>query len=169
MTSDFYGPEDFGSSPFDDFLARIYGTGAQGRQVRRVDITRLMSGPARELLSAAASHAAERGGRDLDTEQLLWAAANMEPTRALLSRAGADPVAFRREVLSAFESVLAGDAAKVAVFTHGLPINVVLSHALGLDRITHFVPHYCSISRLSGDSLDRLSVVSVNETTFLDS
>ena len=30
MTSGFYGPEDFGSSPFDDFLARIYGRG--GRQ-----------------------------------------------------------------------------------------------------------------------------------------
>ena len=29
MTSGFYGPEDFGSSPFDDFLARIYGTGGQ--------------------------------------------------------------------------------------------------------------------------------------------
>jgi broad specificity phosphatase PhoE len=82
---------------------------------------------------------------------------------------GADPVAFRREVLSAFETVLADAATRVAVFTHGLPINVVLSHALGLDRITHFVPHYCSISRLNGDSLDRLSVISVNETTFLDS
>jgi broad specificity phosphatase PhoE len=80
---------------------------------------------------------------------------------------GADPVAFRRDVLRAFESVLAGDTGKVAVFTHGLPINVVLSHALGLDRITHFVPHYCSISRLNGDSLDHLSVVSINETTFL--
>ena len=46
---------------------------------------------------------------------------------------------------------------------------VVLSHALGLARITHFVPHYCSITRLNGDSLDDLSVVSVNETTFLRS
>ena len=27
MTSGFYGPEDFGNSPFDDFLARIYGGG----------------------------------------------------------------------------------------------------------------------------------------------
>ena len=100
MTSDFYGPEDFGSSPFDDFLARISGTGGQGRPVRRVDITRLMSAPARELLGTAASHAAERGGRDLDTEQLLWAAASMEPTRTLLSRAGADPVALIRDVES---------------------------------------------------------------------
>ena len=31
MTSGFYGPEDFGSSPFDDFLARIYGAGGQRR------------------------------------------------------------------------------------------------------------------------------------------
>jgi ATP-dependent Clp protease ATP-binding subunit ClpC len=99
MTSGFYGPEDFGSSPFDDFLARISGTGGgPGRPARRVDITRLMSGPARELLGAAASHAAERGGRDLDTEQLLWAAASMEPTRTLLSRAGADPDALTRDI-----------------------------------------------------------------------
>ncbi|HEY2129729.1 MAG TPA: ATP-dependent Clp protease ATP-binding subunit [Streptosporangiaceae bacterium] len=99
MTSGFYGPEDFGSSPFDDFLARISGTGAgPNRPARRVDITRLMSGPARELLGAAASHAAERGGRDLDTEQLLWAASSMEPTRTLLSRAGADPDALIRDI-----------------------------------------------------------------------
>ncbi len=98
MTSGFYGPEDFGSSPFDDFLARIYGTGGPGRPVRRVDITRLMSAPARELLGAAASHAAERGGRELDTEQLLWAAASMEPTRTLLTRAGADPDALVRDI-----------------------------------------------------------------------
>ena len=99
MTSGFYGPEDFGSSPFDDFLARISGTGGgPNRPARRVDITRLMSGPARELLGAAASHAAERGGRDLDTEQLLWAASSMEPTRTLLSRAGADPDALTRDI-----------------------------------------------------------------------
>ena len=103
MSSGFYGPEDFGSSPFDDFLARIYGSGGPAGSagpVRRVDITRLMSAPARELLGAAASHAAQRGGRDLDTEQLLWAAASMEPTRTLLSRAGADPDALIRDIES---------------------------------------------------------------------
>ena len=91
MTSGFYGPEDFGSSPFDDFLARIYGSGGPRRPAHRVDITRLMSAPARELLGAAAAHVAERGGADLDTEQLLWSAAHLEPTRELLARAGADP------------------------------------------------------------------------------
>ena len=91
MSSGFFGPEDFGSSPFDDFLARIYGSGGPRQPVHRVDITRLMSAPARELLGAAASHVAERGGANLDTEQLLWAAAHLEPTRELLGRAGADP------------------------------------------------------------------------------
>jgi ATP-dependent Clp protease ATP-binding subunit ClpC len=93
MSSGFYGPEGFGSSPFDEFLARIYGAGGQRRPSQRVDITRLMSGPARELLAAAASHVAETGGTDLGTEHLLWAAAKLEPTRQLLVRAGADPEA----------------------------------------------------------------------------
>jgi ATP-dependent Clp protease ATP-binding subunit ClpC len=99
MTSGFYGPEDYGSSPFDDFLARIYGTGSgPGRPASRIDITRLMSGPARELLGAAAAHVAEQGRTDLDTEHLLWAAAKLEPTRQLLERAGADPDALVRDI-----------------------------------------------------------------------
>jgi len=102
MTNGFYGPEDFGSSPFDDFLARIYGaSGGPRRPVQRVDITRLMSGPARELLSAAAQQATESGSANVDTENLLWAAAMLEPTRQLLSRAGADPVALAREIEAA--------------------------------------------------------------------
>ena len=100
MTSGFYGPEDFGSSPFDDFLARIYGSGGPRRPAHRVNITRLMSAPARELLGAAAAHVAERGGADLDTEQLLWSAAHLEPTRELLARAGADPGELIRQIES---------------------------------------------------------------------
>jgi ATP-dependent Clp protease ATP-binding subunit ClpC len=98
MTSGFYGPEDFGSSSFDDFLARIYGGGGAQRPPQRVDITRLMSGPARELLGVAAAQAAEWGGGDLDTEHLLWTAARLEPTRAVLARAGADPEALASEI-----------------------------------------------------------------------
>src|SRR6185437_254281 len=98
MTSGFYGPDDFGSGSFDDFLARIYGGGSAQRPVQRVDITRLMSGPARELLGTAAAQAAEAGGGDLDTEHLLWAAARLEPTRDVLARAGADPDALISEI-----------------------------------------------------------------------
>jgi broad specificity phosphatase PhoE len=152
----------------------------------RAGVARLVSSPLRRALQTAEPTAqalgldvavieglaeADRYGKsyrsveELRRKPEVWGQFLADPIGFL----GADPIAFRREVLSAFEQVLAGDVAKVAAFTHGLPINVVLSHVLGLDRVTHFVPHYCSISRLNGDSLDRLSVVSVNETTFLES
>ena len=82
---------------------------------------------------------------------------------------GADPERFRADVLGALAQTMAlqgqgGASARVAVFTHGLPINLVLSHALGLPRLTHFPPHYGSLTRLHGRSPDALNVVSVNET-----
>ena len=99
MSNDVSGPAGFGSSPFDDFLARIYGTGGgPTRPGQRVDITQLMSGPARELLAAAAAQAAQWGDADLDTEHLLWAASTLEPTRTLLVRAGGDPDTLARNV-----------------------------------------------------------------------
>lgn len=77
---------------------------------------------------------------------------------------GGDPVAFRKGVLAALEAILASGARRAAVFTHGLPINVILSEALGLERITYFVPHYTSISQIAAKKSDNISVISVNET-----
>jgi ATP-dependent Clp protease ATP-binding subunit ClpC len=86
-----------GSGPFDDFLAQFFG--ARGpRPVHRVDLTRLMSGPARELLVTAVQQAAAWGSPDVDTEHLLWAAADADPARQLLARAGVDPAALRQRV-----------------------------------------------------------------------
>ncbi|MBU3867843.1 ATP-dependent Clp protease ATP-binding subunit [Streptomyces sp. 4503] len=87
------GPEDFGPDPLGDFLARFLGTGPAGQRPdsRHVDFGRLMSENARHLVSAAASYAAEHGSTDLDTEHLLRAALFSEPTRTMVSRAGADP------------------------------------------------------------------------------
>ncbi|HWC78869.1 MAG TPA: ATP-dependent Clp protease ATP-binding subunit [Pseudonocardiaceae bacterium] len=85
--TEFFGPG--GQSPFDDFLARFF-SGMPRREVQRVDITRLMTAPARELVAAAAAKVMERGKSDLDTQDLLWAATQLEPTRELLDRAGAD-------------------------------------------------------------------------------
>ncbi|MEV8592960.1 ATP-dependent Clp protease ATP-binding subunit [Streptomyces sp. NPDC052012] len=87
MTSGFTGPQGYGSDPFGEFLARFFG----GPRPRQIDIGRLLSQPARELVRGAAQYAAEHGSRDLDTEHLLRAALATEPTRSLLSRAGADP------------------------------------------------------------------------------
>ncbi|GAA1013232.1 MULTISPECIES: ATP-dependent Clp protease ATP-binding subunit [Streptomyces] len=86
MTSGFIGPE---GDPFGEFFARFFGGPRQGP--RHVDIGRLLSQPARELVKGAAQYAVEHGSRDLDTEHLLRAALATEPTRSLLSRAGADP------------------------------------------------------------------------------
>src|SRR5215475_11540737 len=96
MSSGCFGPPGCGGRPFDDFIARIFGAAANPPPGSyRVDITRLMSGPARELIGAAAAKAAERGG-ELDTEDLLWAAATVAQTRELLARSGADPGAIGR-------------------------------------------------------------------------
>jgi ATP-dependent Clp protease ATP-binding subunit ClpC len=92
MSSGYFGPP----SPFDDFIARIFGAaGGQPSTGYRVDITRLMSGPARELIGTAAAKAAEQGA-ELDTDHLLWAAATVDPTRQLLARSGADAGALAR-------------------------------------------------------------------------
>ncbi|HEX6499308.1 MAG TPA: ATP-dependent Clp protease ATP-binding subunit [Micromonosporaceae bacterium] len=97
MTTGYWGPGQFGSGPLDEFLARFFG-GSEPRPVYRVDITRLMSRDAGELLAAAAERAAELGSADLDTEHLLWAATQREPLRDLLQRSGANPDAIAAEI-----------------------------------------------------------------------
>ncbi|MGW3796032.1 Clp protease N-terminal domain-containing protein, partial [Micromonospora arida] len=85
------GPGDIGSDPWDEFLARYFGRGEGGRRPpHRVDITRLMTADAREMLADAARRAAQRQSSDLDTDHLLWAALQREPLRDLVRRAGAD-------------------------------------------------------------------------------
>lgn len=84
---------------------------------------------------------------------------------APLAYFGVDPDRFRSETLAGFRTVMdAGGGERIAIFTHGFPINILLSHALGLRHDARFVPAYGSITRLAGRSLDALTVVSVNES-----
>ncbi|OPG02167.1 AAA family ATPase [Streptomyces sp. GKU 895] len=94
MTSGFSGPD--GYDPFGEFLARFFGGPRPGP--RQINIGQLLSQPARELVRGAAQYAAEHGSRDLDTQHLLRAALSAEPTRSLLSRAGADPDELATEI-----------------------------------------------------------------------
>ncbi|WP_243795446.1 ATP-dependent Clp protease ATP-binding subunit [Saccharopolyspora gloriosae] len=103
----FFGSGGFGSSPFDDFLARYLSGGDGPQQPRRVDLTRLMSGHAQDLVAAAARLTVEHGGRDLDTHHLLWAATRSETPRAMLERAGADVDALGKQIE---QQLPAGDA-----------------------------------------------------------
>jgi broad specificity phosphatase PhoE len=87
---------------------------------------------------------------------------------APLAYFGIDADRFRAETLAGFGDIMnGGDEETVAVFTHGFPINLMLSHVLGLRDEARFVPNYASITRLSGRSFDGLTVVSVNETGHL--
>ncbi|PSL07046.1 ATP-dependent Clp protease ATP-binding subunit ClpC [Haloactinopolyspora alba] len=104
MTSGFFGPGQFGAGSFDEFFARFFGSPAQRGQMHRVDITRLLTEQARELVTAAARRATEAGEPDLDAAHLLWAATKDETSRDLLSRAGADPDAIARQLEGQFGS-----------------------------------------------------------------
>jgi ATP-dependent Clp protease ATP-binding subunit ClpC len=84
-----------GPGQWDDFFARFFGA-ADPRRSARIDITKYMSGDAREVLSAAARRAAEladpdRSVADLDTDHLLWGVLQLEPMKQTVRRAGADP------------------------------------------------------------------------------
>ncbi|WP_372476587.1 ATP-dependent Clp protease ATP-binding subunit [Pseudonocardia terrae] len=67
------------------------GPGDPRGPVHRIDLTRLMSQGAKEIMAAAAQEAVDRGDADLDATHMLLAATRFEPTRKWLARAGADP------------------------------------------------------------------------------
>ncbi|MFC5819041.1 ATP-dependent Clp protease ATP-binding subunit [Nonomuraea harbinensis] len=98
-TGDFW---NYGYGPMDDLLARFFGYG-QPAMPRRVDIGRLLSEDAIDLLRVATEKAAEWGADYVDTEHMLWAAAQVDTARQFLERAGADPAALAREVEQAVE------------------------------------------------------------------
>ncbi|WFE35430.1 ATP-dependent Clp protease ATP-binding subunit [Micromonospora sp. WMMD975] len=104
------GPGDFGNDPWDEFLARYFGRGEGGRRpAHRVDITRLMTADAREMLADAARRAAQKHSTDLDTDHLLWAALQRAPLRDLVRRAGADPDALVNALGGRAEGAPGGD------------------------------------------------------------
>jgi ATP-dependent Clp protease ATP-binding subunit ClpC len=82
-----------GPDPFNELLNRFFGMSpaASPPAVQRVPIGRLLTDSARQLLDRATTRAAEDGSADLDTEHLLWACTQIDPTRTLLAHAGADP------------------------------------------------------------------------------
>ncbi|GHA93462.1 ATP-dependent Clp protease ATP-binding subunit [Streptomyces termitum] len=91
-----FGPSD----PFGDLLNRFFGMSPASSPpaVQRVPIGRLLTESAHELLGTATRKAVEDGTSDLDTEHLLWATTQVEPTRRLLERAGVDPDALADKI-----------------------------------------------------------------------
>ncbi|MGW2715353.1 Clp protease N-terminal domain-containing protein, partial [Streptomyces sp. NPDC001356] len=92
MSMSFGAP--FGSSDaFNELLNRFFGMSPTSSPpaVQRVPIGRLLTDSSRQLLNLAAQRAADDGTSDLDTEHLLWAATQVDPSRRLLSQLGVDP------------------------------------------------------------------------------
>jgi len=78
---------------------------------------------------------------------------------------GRDDNEFRRGVLQAFAAIMAEPRQPtIAVFTHGMPIKTLLLHILGLTTAVKFTIGHCSVTRVTGDSIDMLRIESVNET-----
>jgi probable phosphoglycerate mutase len=112
---------------------------------------------------------ADRGVARYRSSETLRALGDAEWQRFLADPAGyfgLDDAGFRGGVVAALQALTSEPAADahVAVFAHGLPINVVLSHVLGLRRIVHFAPGYGSITRLRIGSHRAIAVHSINET-----
>jgi ATP-dependent Clp protease ATP-binding subunit ClpC len=91
--SDHTGPaaDSTGPASWDELIGRLFGSSEPQRPVYRVDVGKLMSADARELLVEAARRTAEVGSTDIDTDDILWAALHRNGLRALVERAGADP------------------------------------------------------------------------------
>jgi ATP-dependent Clp protease ATP-binding subunit ClpC len=97
-----------GQEPFGDLLGRFFGMSPASSPpaVQRVPIGRMLTESARSLLTQASVRAQADGSPDLDTEHLLWAATQAEPTRTVLARAGADPDGLAK----AIEAALPGES-----------------------------------------------------------
>ncbi|MGW2646222.1 ATP-dependent Clp protease ATP-binding subunit [Streptomyces sp. NPDC001393] len=99
MSMSFGAP--FGSSdPFSELFNRFFGMspGSSPPAVQRVPIGRLLTESSQELLNLAAQRAVDDGVSDLDTEHLLWAATQVEPSRRLLSQLDVDPGTLAAEI-----------------------------------------------------------------------
>ena len=157
------------------------------KRLAQENITRIISSPMTRALQTA-EPLAKRLGLAIETVDG-WAEADRhvdryrstETLRALgesewsrfledpIAFFGGDAAAFRGGVLGALNSTIGElrSDAHIAVFTHGLPINVVLSHALGLPRLVHFSPGYASMTRLRALPGGAIGVASVNERNHL--
>ncbi|GAA2696259.1 ATP-dependent Clp protease ATP-binding subunit [Nonomuraea recticatena] len=99
---------------FEQLSGRVFG-GMESwpptrPSVQRVDVGRLLSEPARQLLARAVQIAADRGAPDVDVLDLLAAATEEEPGRALLLSSGADPGKLRERAESVSHGGAPGEA-----------------------------------------------------------
>lgn len=92
-----------------------------------------------------------------------WHAFLANPVDAL----GGDHAHFVGRVRDALADVFAMPGTRIALFTHGLPINVALAQAIGEGSLARFAPRHASITRMAGTGLADLKLLSFNEATHI--
>ena len=84
-------PGSFNSS-FDDLFSRFFGPGMAAQPpVQRIDLGRLLSDNAKQLIAGARSAAQEWGNPEVTAEHLLYAATQVEPSRGVIAQLELDP------------------------------------------------------------------------------
>ncbi|TSD98116.1 AAA family ATPase [Skermania sp. ID1734] len=77
---------------FDDVFQRFFGPGSRARPpVQRVDLGRLLTDSAKQLVAEARQAAQDWGSAEITPEHLLYAAASNEPTRDVIASLHLDP------------------------------------------------------------------------------
>ena len=109
------------------------------------------------------------GGRYLSVEELrkaggaAWESFLRDPVGTL----GGDEKAFLEIISNTISGLTKRDFKRVAIATHGFPINVMLSELLNMNGLTNFTPHHGSVTRLHADDAGHLRVLSINEMTHI--
>ncbi|MFI8420031.1 ATP-dependent Clp protease ATP-binding subunit [Streptomyces sp. NPDC085479] len=144
-----FGPSD----PFGDLLNRFFGMSPASSPpaVQRVPIGRLLTESSHELLNTATRKAVEDGTTDLDTEHLLWAATQVEPTRRLLARAGVDPDALADKIAKVLPQEAAEPSAEPGL-TPAAKRTLALAHATSQAAGVSYIGPEHILGALLGDA-----------------
>ena len=109
------------------------------------------------------------GGRYLSIEELRRASGTAweDFLRDPVGTLGGDEKAFLETVTNAMRGLTKREVKRVAVATHGFPINAMLSEILSMQGLTNFTPHHGSVTRLHADDAGQLRVLSINEMSHM--
>ncbi|MBF4999262.1 ATP-dependent Clp protease ATP-binding subunit [Nocardia sp. BSTN01] len=158
-------PSSFNS--FDDLFNRFFGPGMAAQPpVQRIDLGRLLSDSAKELIAIARSAAQGWGNPEVTAEHLLYAATQVEPSRGIIGQLGLEPDKVAAQMRSAVGSgeatataggqVVLGPGAKLALRTAQRNAAEAGSSYIGPEHILLGIadnPESAAVQSLSGAKL----------------